>query len=87
MVAPENETVLSAARKRAGMTLKDLADALGVSTSAAGRYCLPRSNAHHRRPSRTVGERLRGLFDGAVTVANYADPEFGEPASVPEDVQ
>lgn len=74
MRAPEEETLLSAYRKRNRLTLERLGELLGVTPQAVSRYCLPKSHKHHRRPGADAADRLRELTDGVVTVANYADP-------------
>ena len=94
---PEDETLINIFRKRRKVTLKALGVALGVTTQAAGRYCLPARHPDHCRPNRHAADRLSAWSDGKINVANYADPwtpeaeaalgGFNPPASVPEDVQ
>jgi hypothetical protein len=79
--AGDEITRLEAERRRLKLSFAKLGDALGVSESAASRYCKPRSHPLHRQPSRkgkdgatAPAELLRQLTGNRVHLGNYADP-------------
>lgn len=71
----KNETLLSAERKLRRLYLKDLAKILGVTETAASRYCQPRDLPNHREIREpAVRARLEKWSKGRIAFYNAGDP-------------
>lgn len=64
-------TKLEAWRLEQGYTYKRLAEALGVTTETARRYCLPAGDKLARTPSPALLVQVERLTSGQVTAADY----------------